>query len=170
MRKKLTRALLLSAACLFATACGAKKYPLTPDGNAQYLADNKQKPGVVTLPDGLQYRIIARGNGRGNTPTDRGDSLTVSYTGSLVDGTIFDQTKPGETATMDAGDTPPGWLEVLERMQEGDEYELAVPAKLGYGVSGLGKVPPNATLIYRLKLVSMVRVDAEPGEEAPRGN
>src|ERR1051326_866337 len=168
MRNNFTKAFLLAAVFLFAAACGAKQYPLTPDGNAQYLADNKQKPGVVTLTDGLQYRIIAKGNGRGNTPTDRGDSLTVSYTGSLVDGTIFDQTKPGETATMDAGDTPPGWLEVLERMQEGDEYELVVHAKLGYGAAGSNKVPPNATLIYRLKLISMVRVDAEPDEEGPR--
>lgn len=166
MRAYIHAFVLLAAAGLVATGCSAKKtYPLTPEGNTQYLTDNKSKPDVVTLADGLQYRVLAKGDGRGNTPTDGGDLLTVRYTGRLVDGTIFDQTKPGETTQVQAADVLPGWMEALERMKEGDEWELVIPAKLGFGASGSGKVPPGATLIYDLTFVAMRRVDAEPGED-----
>jgi peptidylprolyl isomerase/FKBP-type peptidyl-prolyl cis-trans isomerase FklB len=167
MRRTLFAVLGLAAVGLVAVSCSPKKqtYALTPDGNAQYLADNKSKPGVVTLADGLQYRVIASGNGLGNTPTSSGDMLTVSFTGSLVDGTVFASTRPGETEQIEAGSVPPGWLEALEKMREGDEWELVMPASLGYGANGSGKVPPNATLIYRLKFVSMRRLDAKPGED-----
>lgn len=158
--------ILLAAAGFLVAGCSAKKtYPLTPEGNAQYLVDNKAKPDVVTLPDGLQYRVIAKGDGKGNTPTDGGDLLTLSYTGRLVDGTIFDQTKPGETMQVQAADVLAGWMEALERMKEGDEWEVVIPAKLGYGAAGSDKVPAGATLIYDLKFVAMRRVDAEPGED-----
>src|SRR5258706_7413734 len=102
---------------------------ISPQANRAYLATNAAKPGVVILPSGLQYRIVK--SGAGQTPHPE-DVVTVSYKGALVDGTVFDQTKPGETRNLPAGKVIPGWVEALSLMKEGDEWQLVIASDLGY--------------------------------------
>ena len=128
-------------------------YDLSAASNEKYLTDNAAKPGVTSLPSGLQYRVIKHGTGKTPALTDK---VTVTYKGSLVDGRVFDQTPPGQTATFPAGQLIPGWVEALSLMKEGDEWELVIPSKLGYGEQGAGNdIPPNATLIFDMALISV---------------
>ena len=127
---------------------------LSEQANQRYLADNAAKPGVKTLPDGLQYRVIKAGSGKSIQSPD--DIVTVTYKGALIDGTVFDQTAEGQTAQFPAGQLIPGWVEALKLMKEGDEWELVVPAALGYGAEGGGEtIPPNQTLVFTLQLLSV---------------
>jgi len=129
-------------------------YDLSDDANQRYLKDNGAKPGVITLPDGLQYRVIKAGTGKSIGGPD--DMVTVTYKGALIDGTVFDQTPAGQTASFPAGQLIPGWVEALKLMKEGDEWELVVPAALGYGAEGGGAtIPPNQTLVFNMQLVSV---------------
>src|SRR5207237_251682 len=125
---------------------------ISPQANREYLAANGMKPGVIIRPSGLQYRIVRSGNGRTPAP---GDVVTVSYKGALVDGYVFDQTKPGETHDLPSDRLIPGWQEALSLMKEGDEWELVVPSVLGYGPNRAGNVPPNQTLIFDMQLVAV---------------
>ena len=128
---------------------------ISPQANREYLAANAKKPGVVVLPSGLQYRVIK--SGAGQTPHPE-DVVTVSYKGALVDGIVFDQTKPGETRNLPAGKVVPGWVEALSLMKEGDEWELVIPSELGYGAARAGdKIPPNQVLVFNLQLIAVVR-------------
>jgi FKBP-type peptidyl-prolyl cis-trans isomerase FklB len=140
-------------------ACNQEKpavthYDLSPAANQKFLAANALKPGVKRLPDGLQYRIIHSGHGKGVTRND--DMVTVTYKGQLIDGKVFDQTQPGKTATFAAGGLIPGWVEALSMMHEGDEWQLVIPSSLGYGAQGAGDViPPDQTLIFDMTLISV---------------
>jgi peptidylprolyl isomerase len=155
------------AAALFAmgvalAGCNAEKpkaYAMTPEGNAQYLTDNKAKEGVKTTASGLQYRVITSGSGK--SPTGPSDMVTVTYKGSLIDGTVFDETPSGETAHFPAGGLIPGWVEALKMMKEGDEWELTIPSDLAYGPEGAGggKIPGGATLIFRMKLIKVMTAE-----------
>jgi FKBP-type peptidyl-prolyl cis-trans isomerase len=128
---------------------------LSPESNQKYLADNGKMPGVTTRPSGLQYRVIKAGAGKSPTPNDQ---VTVTYKGSLITGQVFDQTDPGQTATFPAGQLIPGWVEALQLMKEGDEWELVIPSALAYGEQGAGGViPPNQTLVFQMALM---KVDA----------
>lgn len=119
-----------------------------------YLKENAAKPGVVTLPSGLQYRVIKQGAGKSAQSGE--DMVTVTYKGSLVDGRVFDQTPAGQPASFPAGNLIPGWVEALSHMKEGDEWELVIPSALGYGAAGAGSdIPPNATLIFDMTLISV---------------
>ena len=128
------------------------------DGQA-FLQENKGKPGIVTLPSGLQYKIITEGKGKKPKLTD---IVTVEYTGTLRDGTIFDSTeKSGQPATFALNQVIPGWTEGLQLMSEGSTWELVVPANLAYGARSVGNViGPNETLIFKVKLLSI----AKPGK------
>jgi len=129
-------------------------YDLSDQGNQKYLADNALKPGVTRRPSGLQYRVIKSGTGKGVTSGE--DMVTVTYRGSLINGKVFDQTPPGQTATFPAGGLIQGWVEALQMMKEGDEWELVIPADIGYGARGAGGViPPNQTLVFTMTLVSV---------------
>ena len=125
---------------------------ISPQANREYLTANAMKPGVMVRPDGLQYRIIKSGNGRTPGPDD---VVTVAYKGALVDGYVFDQTKPGETHDLPVARLIPGWQEALSLMKEGDEWELVVPSELGYGANRAGNVPSNQTLIFDMQLVAV---------------
>jgi FKBP-type peptidyl-prolyl cis-trans isomerase len=127
---------------------------LTPQSNEKFLADNAKKNGVKVTPSGLQYRVIKAGTGA--SPTAPTDNVTVNYKGSLINGQVFDQTPPGQTATFPAGALIPGWVEALQMMKEGDEWEIVIPSKLGYGEAGAGGViPPNQTLIFQMGLLKV---------------
>jgi len=125
---------------------------LSIEANEKYLAENKLKKGVITRPSGLQFRIIQ--NGYGKRPT-AADSVTVYYTGTLLNKVIFDGTSPGLPATMQLRSVIPGWIEALQLMREGDRWLLTIPPHLGYGVRGAGDglIPPNQTLLFDIRLV-----------------
>lgn len=119
-----------------------------------FLEANKKNPGVVTLPSGLQYRIIT--DATGPKPTVN-DVVTVDYAGKLVDGTEFDSSyKRGQPATFEVSGVIPGWVEGLQLMKKGSTYELFIPAKLAYGAQGVPPViGPNQALIFTVKLIDI---------------
>ena len=120
----------------------------------QFLMENKEKPGVVTLASGLQYKIIKEGNGK--KPT-KNDSVSVEYTGKLINGEVFDSTqKAGKPATFKLSQVIPGWTEVLQLMPVGSEWEVFIPSDLAYGARSVGgPIGPNETLIFNIKLLSV---------------
>ena len=121
------------------------------DGEA-FLAGNKTKPGVVTLPDGLQYKIITDGSGA--TPM-MNDTVTVNYRGTLIDGTEFDSSiSRGKPAQFSVGNVIPGWTEALTHMKVGSKWEVFVPSELAYGERGRPNIPPNTVLIFEVELLS----------------
>lgn len=120
-----------------------------------FLTENKAKEGVVTLPSGLQYKVIKEGTGR--TPTVD-DTVSTHYRGTLVDGTEFDSSyKRGTPATFPVKGVIAGWTEALQLMKEGDQWKLFLPPQLAYGERGVGKmIGPNATLIFDIELISVL--------------
>ncbi|MEI6806651.1 MAG: FKBP-type peptidyl-prolyl cis-trans isomerase [Myxococcaceae bacterium] len=122
----------------------------------EFLAKNKTKEGVVTLPSGLQYKIIKAGTGE---KASKDDSVTVQYTGTLLDGKVFDSTKTrGKPATFAVGTTIPGMSEALMLMPVGSTWELYIPANLAYGAQGAGSaIGPNQTLMFNVELVSVTK-------------
>ena len=126
---------------------------MSPEGNQKFLADNKAKEGVTTTASGLQYRVIKAGTGASPTAND---VVNVTYKGWLIDGTVFDETAPGQPAQFPAGALIPGWVEALQLMKEGDEWEIVLPSELGYGATGAGGViPPNQTLVFNMALLGV---------------
>jgi FKBP-type peptidyl-prolyl cis-trans isomerase len=120
----------------------------------EFLAANKAKVGVMTLPSGLQYKVLAEGNGAQPKPTDQ---VTVNYRGTLVDGTEFDSSyKRGEPVTFPVNEVIPGWSEALPLMKSGAKWQIVVPAGLAYGERGAGRdIPPNATLVFEIELIGV---------------
>jgi FKBP-type peptidyl-prolyl cis-trans isomerase FklB len=123
------------------------------DGEA-FLAENKKKPGIITLPDGLQYKIIQEGTGKIPVLTDK---VKVNYKGSIIDGTEFDSSyKRGEPLVYDIAKFIPGWKEALTLMKVGSKWEIYVPSELAYGEPGSGQViGPNSVLIFEMELISI---------------
>ena len=121
---------------------------------AAFLAENGTKEGVVTLPSGLQYKVLNEGTGK--SPAKE-DTVTVNYRGTLIDGTEFDSSyKRGEPATFPVGGVIPGWTEALQLMKEGAKWQLFIPADLAYGERGAGPViEPNSTLLFDVELISI---------------
>lgn len=127
-----------------------------------FLTQNKNKPGVVSMPSGLQYKVITQGTGK--KPTKE-DTVTVEYTGKLIDGQVFDSTeKTGKPATFQLMQVIPGWTEALQLMPVGSTWELYVPANLAYGVRNVGGlIGPNETLIFNVHLIS---IDKAAGDKS----
>lgn len=119
-----------------------------------FLAENKKKPGVTTLADGLQYKVITEGNGP--IPKDQ-DTVTVDYAGRLVDGTEFDSSyKRGQPASFQVAAVIPGWTEALKLMKVGSTWELYIPPTLAYGDQGVPPViGPNQALIFKVHLIDI---------------
>jgi FKBP-type peptidyl-prolyl cis-trans isomerase FklB len=119
----------------------------------KFLAENKDKPGVMTLPSGLQYKVATEGAG---DPPKPEDSVTVNYRGTLIDGTEFDSSaKRGQPATFRVGGVIPGWTEALTKMKPGAKWQLFIPSNLAYGERGNASIAPNATLLFDVELVSI---------------
>jgi FKBP-type peptidyl-prolyl cis-trans isomerase FklB len=119
-----------------------------------FLTSNKAKPGIVVLPSGLQYKILEEG--KGNKPS-KADTVTVEYTGTLIDGTVFDSTeKNGKPATFQVSQVIPGWTEALQLMPAGSTWEIYVPSDLAYGPRSVGgPIGPNETLVFKIHLLSV---------------
>lgn len=136
----------------------------TNEGKA-FLEANKSKPGVITLPSGLQYKINQEGKGDSPKPTD---IVTVNYRGTLIDGTEFDSSeKHGQSATFPVNGVIPGWTEALQLMKPGAKWTVYIPSNLAYGENGAGRViGPNSTLIFDIELLSVKKPDvASPPNE-----
>jgi FKBP-type peptidyl-prolyl cis-trans isomerase FklB len=129
------------------------------EGDA-FLAENKAKEGVTTLPSGLQYKVVKAGDGPKPAATD---SVVCNYRGTLINGTEFDSSyKRGQPATFPVGKVIKGWTEALQLMPVGSKWELYVPSDLAYGDRGAGaNIGPNATLIFEVELLSIQGKDAK---------
>jgi FKBP-type peptidyl-prolyl cis-trans isomerase FklB len=123
------------------------------EGDA-FLAENKSKEGVKTLPSGLQYKILTEGKGKSPKETD---TVTTHYRGTLIDGTEFDSSvKRGQPATFAVKGVIKGWTEALQLMKEGSKWQLFIPSDLAYGERGAGQqIGPNAALIFEVELLSI---------------
>lgn len=147
-------ALIAALATLVAFSAYAAEPSLSAAANANFLAANAKKPGVITTASGLQYKIIQ--NGYGERPTAF-NKVQVSYRGALINGTVFDSTEPGLPATFTVNQLIPGWTEALELMRQGDEWQLVIPANLAYGSRGAGgAIPPNQVLVFNLELLKVL--------------
>lgn len=121
----------------------------------EFLKINKEKAGVVTLASGLQYEILKKGEGK--TPA-ASDTVKVHYTGTLIDGTVFDSSvQRGEPAQFGVTQVIPGWVEALQLMPVGSKWKLAIPSELAYGAQGAGQsIEPHSTLIFEVELLDIV--------------
>jgi len=123
------------------------------DGQA-FLAENKKKDGVITLPSGLQYKVLSRGSGRKPSPKD---NVSVNYRGSLIDGTEFDSSeKHGGPAVFPVAGVIKGLSEALQLMQVGSKWQIVVPSEIGYGAQSLGtQITPNSVLVFEIELLGI---------------
>lgn len=119
-----------------------------------YLEINKKKEGVITLPDGLQYKVLASGNG---PSPKKEDTVKVNYRGKLIDGREFDSSYGrGEPTEFPVDKVIKGWTEALQKMKVGDKWELYIPAELAYGENGAGEmIKPNSVLIFEVELLEV---------------
>jgi len=129
----------------------------------KFLEENAKTDGVVTLPSGLQYKVITSGEGSKHPSSD--SQVKVHYRGTLLNGKEFDSSyKRGEPAQFGVGGVIKGWTEALQLMVEGDVWELYIPSDLAYGSRGTGAdIGPNSTLIFKVELIEIV----EGGKSAP---
>lgn len=130
-----------------------KLYGANKAAGEKFLAANKKKPGVVTLPSGLQYKVIKEGNG----PMPKDTSLVkVNYEGKTIDGKVFDSSyKRGDAVTLRANQVIKGWTEALVRMPVGSVWEVYIPQELAYGEREQAQIKPFSALIFKIELVSL---------------
>lgn len=121
----------------------------------KWLEENKKKPGVITLPSGLQYKIITKGEGE--IPNAK-DKATVHYEGHLIDGTVFDSSlKRTKPSTFQCNQVIKGWTEALTMMPVGSKWEIYLPYDLAYGTNDTGNIKPYSALIFTVELLSIER-------------
>ena len=126
---------------------------------AKFLADNSMKPGVKTLPSGLQYKVIKAGTGAIPKASDK---VKTHYTGMLINGKIFDSSvQRGQPATFGVTGVIKGWQEALQLMPVGSKWELYIPHFLAYGERGNQSIPPYAALVFEIELLEIVKAKKE---------
>lgn len=132
----------------------ADKAAKNREAGLKFLAENKVKPGVVTLPDGLQYQILKEGDGPKPTASDK---VKTHYHGTLIDGTVFDSSVDrGQPISFPVGGVIKGWTEALQLMPVGSKWRLFIPSELAYGDRGAGpKIGPGAALIFDVELLAI---------------
>ncbi len=122
----------------------------------KFLETNMSREGVTTTNSGLQYEVLVKGNGLSPLATD---SVTVHYTGTLLDGTVFDSSvERGEPVTFMLSQVIPGWTEGLQLMQEGGKYKFFISPGLAYGERGGRQIEPNSALIFEVELLKVIKV------------
>ena len=134
-----------------------KLYGANRDASNKFLEENAKKEGVITLPSGLQYKILVKGEGEVPLDTDR---VKVNYEGRLIDGTVFDASSQhgDEPSEFTASQVIRGWSEALTMMPVGSKWQLYIPYDMAYGERGAGNdIPPYSTLIFDVELVDIVR-------------
>lgn len=144
----------------------AKKSNVEKSKSIAFLVSNKKRAGVITLPSGLQYEIIKKGDATSATPK-LVDTVVANYAGTLIDGKEFDNSyKRGQPLSIPVGGVIKGWTEVLQLMHIGDKYKVFIPSELGYGERGAGAdIPGGAALIFDMELLGIkpaVAVVASP--------
>jgi FKBP-type peptidyl-prolyl cis-trans isomerase FklB len=131
-----------------------------------FLAENSKKPGIVALPDGLQYKVVTAGQGKKPAATD---TVLCNYKGTFIDGTEFDGSeKAGKPVPFQVSGVIPGFKEVLQLMPVGSKWQVFIPSSLGYGERGAGNViAPNSTLIFEIELVGIQNPQQPAASAAP---
>ncbi len=131
-----------------------------------YLAANKGKEGVKTLPDGLQYKVLKQGSGATPGPND---AVVANYKGTLTDNTVFDSSAAhGGPATFPVSNVIKGWVEALQKMKVGDKWQLVIPSELAYGERGSGEtIGPNSTLVFEIELLDVQKGGQQPESLQP---
>ncbi len=120
-----------------------------------FLAENKTKPGVITLPSGLQYIVLKEGAGPKPAATDK---VKCHYKGMLIDGTVFESSiDRGQPIEFAVTGVIPGWTEALQLMTVGSKWKLFIPSNLGYGDQGSGRIQPGSTLIFEVELLDILK-------------
>lgn len=133
----------------------AKMAEVNAKAGEEFLLENAKRAEVKTTASGLQYEVLTEGSGAKPASTD---TVTVHYTGKLIDGTVFDSSvERGEPATFGVTQVIPGWVEALQLMSEGAKYRLYIPSQLAYGPQGAGPIGPNQTLIFDVELISIAK-------------
>lgn len=135
-------------------AAMAEMARVNAEAGKSFLAENAKRSEVKTTASGLQYEVIAEGDG--NKPSAN-NTVKVHYTGSLIDGTVFDSSvQRGEPAVFGVTQVIPGWVEALQMMTVGSKWRLFIPSELAYGANGAGNIiGPNATLIFEVELLGI---------------
>lgn len=138
-----------------------KKYGANKAAGEKFLAENKKKAGVVTLPSGVQYKVLKEGHGKIATDSSQ---VTVNYEGRTIDGKVFETTyrKGGQPMTTEPRQMIKGWTEVLTRMPEGSAWEVYIPQNLAYGANESGPIKPFSVLIFKIEVVKVA--DAKPAQ------
>lgn len=154
--------LVALAGALALAACGRADAGPSLEERAQaaayFMETNATAEGVRTLPSGVQYKIVESGPAGGARP-DGNDLVRVDYEGSLIDGRVFDSSfQRGTSSAFHLDQVVPGWTDALQQMSVGDEWILYIPPELGYGAQGGGQVPPNAVLVFRVRLLDIAPV------------
>ncbi len=131
-----------------------RKHSKNVEEGAKFLKENSTKEDVITLPSGLQYKILIAGNGPKPKATDK---VTTHYHGTLINGTVFDSSvERGQPATFPVNGVIAGWVEALQLMSTGSKWQLYVPSDLAYGPRGASEqIGPNTTLIFDVELISI---------------
>ena len=120
-----------------------------------YLAQNSTRGGVVVTPSGLQYEVLVQGSGAKPAATDM---VRVHYEGTLIDGTVFDSSyERGSPLEFNLDGVIPGWTEGVQLMNEGSTFRFVIPSDLAYGQNGAGSIPPNAVLVFKVELISIIK-------------
>ena len=133
-----------------------EKFEINKKAGEEFLTINKGKAGVVTLPSGLQYQVLQKGEGP--TPT-ASDNVKCHYHGTLINGTVFDSSvQRGEPAVFGVSQVIPGWVEALQLMPVGSKWRLFIPSYLAYGEHGAGEaIEPNSALVFDVELLDIVK-------------
>lgn len=132
-----------------------EKLDINLKAGEEFLTINKQRPEVTTLPSGLQYEILTKGEGKTPTATDQ---VKCHYHGTLIDGTVFDSSvQRGTPATFGVNQVIKGWVEALQLMPVGSKWKLFIPSDLAYGKQGAGQsIEPNSTLVFEVEVLDIV--------------
>jgi len=133
---------------------------------AAYFTKLKEDKDIVELPDGLRYQIMSPGAGSHPKPTD---TVKVTYTGTLIDGSVFDSSdRTGKPLEIPLDKVIAGWTEGLQKIGKGGEMMLFVPPQLGYGDDGRPGIPPGSVLVFKVKLLDFTPTAAAPAPDAAK--